>query len=629
MTQKQKILYIEDTADARMLVRRLLSNDYIILEASNPIDGIELARDTHPDLVLLDLNLPQLSGREVATRLHKIMPAVPLVALTADVTPNAREAALVAGCVGFITKPIDIDTFPNQIRAYINGKQEEIHDREKHIIAYQEELVEHLETKVQKLAKIAERNQYLNKQNKYVIAMLGRKQHLLEAGARVSHGVTSILNLEQLLASTVDIITDEFKLYYSGIFLISKDKDWAELRAGYGKSGDTMVAEQHRLRIDNHSMIGKSILQKKALISLDVEGESSHFKNPWLPNTRSEVALPLIAQGETLGAISVQSTRINAFEEADITALQTMADQVAIAINNAQLLQDLKAANAELVRSKTLKAIATATSEAIHWVGNKAAPIPGSAQRVKEDIAHTLALTKHFYDPPPTQEKETPFQGVLENIFEAASQQNINLSALIEKLSEFSPRRLSALLDLNSTLEDLNIIEESAKKILEIKEDLIGPARQRQSVPIDLKTLIPDVIQGMGSPTREMIRFQIADSIPEVNADPHQIRRVLINIIKNASEALRGHKTPQILVCAQKAAEADFVEIYIKDNGPGIPKELQDRIWVSFFTTKSEQGGTGLGLSACMQIIQQSRGKLWVESEAGKGATFFIWLPEV
>jgi signal transduction histidine kinase len=65
----------------------------------------------------------------------------------------------------------------------------------------------------------------------------------------------------------------------------------------------------------------------------------------------------------------------------------------------------------------------------------------------------------------------------------------------------------------------------------------------------------------------------------------------------------------------------------VQDNGPGIPPELQERIWVSFFTTKSGKGGTGLGLSACMEIVRQNGGKIWVESEAGKGTTFYFTLP--
>ena len=624
MTNKPKILYIEDTADARLLVRRVLSRDYLILEASNPLDGIELAQDTQPDLVLLDINLPQLSGREVATRLRKIIPGVPLVALTADVTRGAREKALAAGCVGFLTKPIDIDTFPDQVKEYLDGKVEHLPNKEKHLLAYQQEVAEHLQARVQELTKSNERNQHLNQQTKYVIKMLKRRQHLLEAGARVSRGITSILALEKLLKSTAEIIKAEFNLGYCGIFLLSEDKKWADLRAGQEQSEGEIVQSGNRFSVGGDSLVGKSIRGKEAVTSL----KTNETANLVMPKSGSEIALPLISKGEALGAILVQSDQV--FEDDDVTALQTMADQVAIAINNAHLVQQLDAANAELVRSKTLEAIATATSETIHWVGNKAAPIPGSAQRVRQDLAHILALFRESF--PPEKGIDSPFGEIVPALFESAIEHEIDLESLAEKLSQFSSRRLSALIDLDSTLEDLGIIEESAKKILDIKEDLIGPARVYHPEAIDVVTLIGEVVRDMGMPISAAVRFEAGEGLAQAYADPRQIKRVLVNLIKNAWEAMQGGGGTQpfsIFIRAQKAKEPGFVEIMVKDNGPGIPAEIQEKIWVSFFTTKSESGGTGLGLSACMQIAQQSRGKLWLESEVGEGASFYLWLPVV
>ena len=152
----KKILYIEDTDDSRLLVRRLLARDYLLLESNNPIDGIDLAINTNPDLILLDINLPDMSGREVATRLSVALPNTPIVALTADATGDARERALVAGCIGFMTKPIEIDTFREEVKAYLNGKREVLHNRDRHMKAYHEELVEHLERKVHELTRMAD-----------------------------------------------------------------------------------------------------------------------------------------------------------------------------------------------------------------------------------------------------------------------------------------------------------------------------------------------------------------------------------------------------------------------------------------------------------------------------------------
>jgi two-component system, NtrC family, sensor kinase len=86
---------------------------------------------------------------------------------------------------------------------------------------------------------------------------------------------------------------------------------------------------------------------------------------------------------------------------------------------------------------------------------------------------------------------------------------------------------------------------------------------------------------------------------------------------------------PKITVAGCRDEDPNFVQVLVRDNGPGIPKEIQEKIWVSFFTTKGGKGGTGLGLSSVMQIVNQHGGRIWLESEAGKGASFYVRLPVV
>jgi len=621
-----KILYIEDSDDSRLLVRRLLARDYIFLESDNPIDGIDLALNTRPDLILLDINLPDLSGREVATRLKASLPNTPMVALTADVTSGARERALVAGCVGFMTKPIDIDIFRDEVEAYLNGKQELAAQADHHLQEYQQELVQHLEKKVHELTKMADHNKFLDQQNKHVIADMQRHQRLLQAAATVGHNITSILDLDELLQTTVDIICKEYEFYYAGIFLLDSEKKWAVLKAGYGEAGDKMVANDHRLALDGESMIGGAIRKGEGEISADVGDEEKHFKNPYLPNTRSEMALPLRAKGDKLGALTVQSEKVNAFSTADISALQGMADQLAVAIRNAHLLKDLEAANQELLRTKTFEAIATATGEAIHWVGNKAAPIPGSAERVREDLLNFFAIFKTLLYLPPEERDSHPYAAVANEAFSLLPDLDIDLATNIEALNKLPADNLPLIVDIESTLEDLGIVKQSAETILNIKEDLIGPGRISKADAFDIPLLFSTTIAGMGLP-KGVVTSSYPDDLPQVWADKRQIGRVLINLIKNAWEALGKADHAKIHVSARPADEAGYIRVEIRDNGPGIPPEILEKIWVSFFTTKGEQGGTGLGLSACMEIITQSGGRIWAKSKVGEGAAFIILLP--
>jgi signal transduction histidine kinase len=455
---------------------------------------------------------------------------------------------------------------------------------------------------------------------------------LLEAASRVGQAVTSILDIDDLLMQTVDIICSEFDFYYSGIFLLSDDKQWAELRAGFGDAGKEMMRTGFRLPVDRNSMIGLSILDKKGQLTADVEAQETHFKNPYLKDTRSEIALPLTVKSQVLGALTVQSDQLSAFAEEDVTALQSMADQVAIAINNARLLQELETANNELVRTKTFEAIATATGEAIHWVGNKAAPIPGSTQRLREDLSNLLAMLSLFRkrEPPSGMIQDgaelEALDEAVQDLLEEANERGLELDELASSLLSYPPKRLMALLDIESMLEDLQIIEHSAEIILGIKEDMIGPARQRKPDSFSLAEMLTTLVMDMGLP-KDAVETHWPGDLPQAFGDARQIEQVFNNLVKNAWEAMDGQIDATIWINACIADEPDHLLVTIKDNGPGIPAEIQEKIWVSFFTTKGDRGGTGLGLSACMQIADQNNGKIWLQSESGKGATFFVLLP--
>jgi len=617
-----QILYIEDSDETRSLVRRLLSPKYVVLEAADPLNGLQLAEETQPNLILVDHSLPHMTGSEAATRLRKMLPNTPIVIVSADLSTGARERALAAGAVGFITKPID-DDFVDQVGEYLNGKVEVLEDAEKHLQAYQQELVERLEGNIRQLSNTVEKNKHLLQQNERMFSMLERRHKLLETAARVGQMVTSILDLDELLKHTVNIICSEFSLYYSGIFLVSEDGQWAVLRAGYALAGRKMMAENYHLHVDEKSMIGSSIITQEAKIALDVAGEESRFKNPFLPDTRSEMALPLVVQSQALGALTVQSDQLNAFTEEDITSLQAMADQIAIAINNAQLMFKLEAATAEIVRTKTFEAIATATGEAIHWVGNKAAPIPGSVKRVREDLVYILALASQLNE---SDAKNESLAAAVQTVKEEAEAKGIDLEKILAEMSAMKKNRLQALVSVESLLEDLDIAENSAVTILSIKEGLIGPARQRNDAPVSLSEMITSTVANMGLPDG-VVELNWAEDMPNAFVDARQVEQVFNNLIKNSWEAMTQTLEPRIFVKGMRDANPNFVLVTIKDTGPGIPKEIQEKIWVSFFTTKGGSGGTGLGLSSVMQIVNQHGGSISLESEVGKGAMFSVRLP--
>lgn len=117
-----KILYIEDSPSNRLLVRRILMvEDYEVIEAEDGNTGMELARSEMPDLILMDMNLPEVDGYEMTRRISAIpeLAHIPIVAMTANVMQGDKEKTMAAGCVGYIPKPIDVDALPEQVAQFL------------------------------------------------------------------------------------------------------------------------------------------------------------------------------------------------------------------------------------------------------------------------------------------------------------------------------------------------------------------------------------------------------------------------------------------------------------------------------------------------------------------------------
>ncbi len=424
--------------------------------------------------------------------------------------------------------------------------------------AFHDEDIAALQTMADQLA-IAIQNSNLHRQAE-------RRSRLLKAANRVGKEVTSILDLEVLLPHTVNIICEAYGLYYAGIFLVDEAGEYAVLRSGYGKAGRAMVADGHKLKIGTDSMIGACIAMNEARIALDVGEERVHFKNPHLPHTHSEMALPLIYGGRVLGAVTIQSSEERAFSEDDITTLLTMAEHLAVAINNARLLEELKDAHNEILRNKVFEALTTASTEAIHWIGNKTLPISLTVTRLREEIAE-------------------------------------------------------GKVDLESLREDLDMIAESAAQITQVKEQLIGAVREQKPRAI----LFADVLQTAARQrdfSAGALKVEIDPVSAYVIADSTQLARALGNILQNSVEA--GAKSVKVSV--RPTEERNMLEIDIEDDGVGMDEDVMRKAWSPFFTTR-DVGHHGLGLPAAMHVVSQAQGHITLVSEAGKGTTVAMFMP--
>lgn len=171
---------------------------------------------------------------------------------------------------------------------------------------------------------------------------LSRRASQLEAVASVARTIAFVQDLDVLLPTITRLVSQRFGFYHVGIFLLDAPRQYAVLRAANSEGGQRMLNRQHRLPLDDHSIVGYAASRGEARIALDVGTDSVHFNNPDLPQTRSEMAVPLRVAGNVIGALDVQSTETNAFSEEDVSVLTTLADQIAIAIENARLFSETK-----------------------------------------------------------------------------------------------------------------------------------------------------------------------------------------------------------------------------------------------------------------------------------------------
>jgi signal transduction histidine kinase len=199
MEDQPTILYIEDDPASRRLVQRVLgSRGYNVHVAADGLEGIALARETVPNLILMDINLPSMDGREITTRLRSMPNFVntPIVALTANHSPGSRELALAAGCTGFLTKPIDVSVFPGQVKDFLQGRNEPLSPVEKsqHLEIHAQNLVERLENKINELETANKRLRELDRLKSDFIIMVS---HELRTPLTLISGYAHLLD-EQL-----------------------------------------------------------------------------------------------------------------------------------------------------------------------------------------------------------------------------------------------------------------------------------------------------------------------------------------------------------------------------------------------------------------------------------------------
>jgi GAF domain-containing protein len=187
--------------------------------------------------------------------------------------------------------------------------------------------------------------------------LLRRRADQFRAIAEVNRAFSEVQGLTSLLEEAVDLISQKLRFYHTGIFLLDADREYVRLQAASSEGGQRMLERSHKLEVGFQSVVGYAAATARPRVALDVGEDAVWFNNPDLPETRSEVALPLIVRGSLIGVLDVQSREVAAFSEDEIQILSILADNVAAAIEGTRLLEETQHALDQLERYQQMDTV--------------------------------------------------------------------------------------------------------------------------------------------------------------------------------------------------------------------------------------------------------------------------------
>lgn len=375
-----------------------------------------------------------------------------------------------------------------------------------------------------------------------LLEQIERRARQLATSTEVSQFATSILDLNVLLPKIVDLIRESFAYDHVQIFLMDGDEEFAELRASTGEPGRQLLAIRHKLAKGSASVIGQVTARGEPIVALDTsDARVIHRPNPYLPHTRSEMAIPLMLKGRVVGALDVQSNQPNAFDDDDVNVLTTLAGQISVAIDNAQLFQESSR------RADEMSFLFDVTSRAA-----AAETLQGAIQNVADELRDSLdALSVSIYLPQTYIDTD-------ENTFQVL--QPIALSGSDQPIMELSDVRLddgtinliaSAANNRRATI--LNNVENEPRYI-----PVMGGARSAVIVPlssgatlIGLISMESALVNAYDNDTLTLLRTlsgtlsaiiqnrQLLEQVQKTNDQLRELDRLKSDFLANMSHELR------------------------------------------------------------------------------------------
>ncbi|HEY5982390.1 MAG TPA: response regulator [Anaerolineales bacterium] len=428
---------------------------------------------------------------------------------------------------------------------------------------------------------LALENARLFQETKQAQERLQNQNERLSAAAEIGRLVTSSLDLDTIFNRAVNLLGERFGFSHAAVYLVEETGFNVVLREATGAAGAEMKARGHILPINSKSLVGKAASTGEPVVVRDVASDPTYHRNPLLGDTLAECAIPLRVGNRIIGVLDIHSSTAGAFLAEDLSVLQILGDQVAVAIDNARSYQLAQQAVREM----------------------------RELDRVKTQF---LANMSH--------ELRTPLNSI------------IGFSRVILKGID------GPIADLQR--QDLTAIYNSGQHLLGLINDMLDLAKI-EAGKMDMtfeETDVAEIITAVMSTADGLVKDKpirltqrLPDLLPTVRADPIRVRQVLLNLLSNAAKFT---EEGEIIVEAAKeldAAGMEQVVVRVTDTGPGIAEADQAKLFQAFSQVDDSPtrrtGGSGLGLSISQQLIQLQGGRIGVQSEVGKGSTFYFSLP--
>ncbi len=403
------------------------------------------------------------------------------------------------------------------------------------------------------------------------------QQALKETNAlyRINQGMVA-LNTDELLADVVDLLQQNFGYYHVQVYVIDPQTDDFILQAGSGEIGKKLREQGHRLS-PGAGIIGYAAETSAPFFTNNVDEVMFFIRNQRLPETKSEMAIPVKIGDQLLGILDIQQAPPGIFTNRDLQLVSAVADQLAVALQKADLYEDLQTS---LQHEKEVRN---------QLVQNERLTVMG---RLLASVSHEL---------------NNPLQAIQNALFLLKAEQELSMQGK----------------------QDLEIVLSETDRMAAMIQRLRAtyrPTHAEDFAPVQINNIVEDVYALISTHLRHnniSFEFYPDPALPVIPGQADQIRQVLLNLFMNAVEAMKA--SGRLSVSTKHLQAEGEVFLSISDNGTGIEPLILPNIFDAFITNK--ETGTGLGLTITYDIIIKHQGRITAENNPENGATFKIWLP--